>query len=350
MGSPLSPIVANLFMEKFEREALNSYPLKPTRWKRYVDDTNVLWPHGETELRKFFEHLNNRSEDIKFTMEEEDNGSIPFLDVLVTRKVDGTLGHKVFRKKTHTESYLHADSHHHPSQKIGVLNTLAIRASRIFDSEHLKDENNHLTNIFKSIGYKSKDIKNVLKRTMIKTNMQTTRTNSDKTENINNSQKPIKRAYLPYIKGVTDKIAKILKKKDITTSFKTVQTIKQRMRPIKDPIDHKQGKGVYKISCSCELCYIGETGRSFNTRLKEHKADIRNERTRTSALAEHSQKTRHQLCLENTQILAKENHYFKRKLREALEIRKHPNNLNRDGGMEISTSWLPPLLNHNRRH
>ena len=167
MGSPLSPIVANLFMEKFEREALNSYPLKPTRWKRYVDDTNVLWPHGETELRKFFEHLNNRSEDIKFTMEEEDNGSIPFLDVLVTRKVDGTLGHKVFRKKMHTESYLHPDSHHHPSQKIGVLNTLAIRASRISDLEHLKDENNHLTNIFKSIGYKSKYIKNVLKRTMI---------------------------------------------------------------------------------------------------------------------------------------------------------------------------------------
>ena len=102
MGSPLSPVVANLFMEKFEKEALNSYPLKPSRWKRYVDDTNVLWPHGEIELNNFFKHLNNRSDDIKFTMEEEDNGSISFLDVLVTRKKDGTLGHKVFRKKTHT--------------------------------------------------------------------------------------------------------------------------------------------------------------------------------------------------------------------------------------------------------
>ena len=115
MGSPLSPIVSNLFMEKFEKEALNSYPLKPSIWKRYVDDTNVLWPHGEIELNNFFKHLNNRSDDIKFTMEEEDNGSISFLDVLVTRKKYGTLGHKVFRKKTHTESYLHADSHHHPA-------------------------------------------------------------------------------------------------------------------------------------------------------------------------------------------------------------------------------------------
>ena len=116
-------------MEKFKKEALKSYPLKPSLWKRYLDDTNVIWPHGENELKKFFEHLNNRSTDIKFTMELEENGSIPFLDVLITRKEDGTLGYRVFRKKTNIESYLHADSHHHPSQKIGVINTLAMRAS-----------------------------------------------------------------------------------------------------------------------------------------------------------------------------------------------------------------------------
>jgi retron-type reverse transcriptase len=102
MGSPLSPIVANLFMENFEKKAIDSYPLKPLRWKRYVDDTNVLWPHGKEELDKFFQHLNNLSKDIKFTMELEDNGSIPFLDILINRKEDGKLGHSVYRKKTHT--------------------------------------------------------------------------------------------------------------------------------------------------------------------------------------------------------------------------------------------------------
>jgi hypothetical protein len=81
MGSPLSPIVANLFMENFEERALNTYPLKPKRWKRYVDDTNVVWPHGRDELNKFLEHLNNLSDDIKFTMELEENNNIPFLDV-----------------------------------------------------------------------------------------------------------------------------------------------------------------------------------------------------------------------------------------------------------------------------
>ena len=131
-------------------------PIEISIWKIYVDDTNVLWPHGEIELNNFFKHLNNCFEDIKFTMEEEDNGSISFLDILVTRKKNGTIGHEVFGKKTHTERYLHADSHHHPAQKIGALNTLAIRASRISDEEHINEENNHLTNVFKTIGYNPK--------------------------------------------------------------------------------------------------------------------------------------------------------------------------------------------------
>ena len=49
MGSPLSPIFANISMEDFEYKALNSARLLPKLWKRYVDDTNVIWPHGQEE-------------------------------------------------------------------------------------------------------------------------------------------------------------------------------------------------------------------------------------------------------------------------------------------------------------
>jgi hypothetical protein len=242
--------------------------------------------------------------------------------------------HKVFRKKTHTDSYLHAESHHHPSQKMGVLNTMAIRAARISDKEHLKEEIDHLTKVFKNIGYRDRDIKKEIDK-----KERRTRTQNDQTSNI--------KAFLPYIRGVTDKIAKVLKRKEIMTSFKPLITIRQRMKSVKDPIDHRQGKGIYKVSCSCGKCYIGETGRSFQVRIKEHEADIRNERTRTSALAEHSLKTKHHVCLEDTKILAKEDHYYKRRLREALEIIKHPNNMNRDGGLEVSSFWHP-LINQLR--
>ena len=100
---------------------------------------------------------------------------------------------------------------------------------------------------------------------------------------------------------------------------------------------------MYKIDFSCGKSYIGETGRSLQKSLKEHGADIKHERLRTSALAEHSSKTKHQVRLEDAKIIAREDHYYRRKVREALEIKKHPKNLNRDGGYEISDSWRPLL-------
>lgn len=132
MGSPLSPVVANLFMENFESKALASSHLLPKLWKRFVDDTCVIWFHGKEKLELIFLHLNNQSSSIKFTMEFECICSLPFLDILLSRNDDGSFSHQVYHKKTHTKQYLHANSHHFPTQKLGVLNTLAIRALIFF--------------------------------------------------------------------------------------------------------------------------------------------------------------------------------------------------------------------------
>ena len=87
MGFPLSPVVANIYMQDFEQRALTTAPLKPLLWLRYVDDTFVIWKHGDRELQSFLEHLNGQCVEIQFTMEKEPEGSIPFLDVHV--KKDG---------------------------------------------------------------------------------------------------------------------------------------------------------------------------------------------------------------------------------------------------------------------
>ena len=86
MGSPLNPIVANIFMENFEKEALETAPHPPSLWKRFVDDTFVILEAQHKD--QFFHHINSLDENIKFTAETtKADGSIPFLDMLVTPQV-----------------------------------------------------------------------------------------------------------------------------------------------------------------------------------------------------------------------------------------------------------------------
>ena len=86
MGSPLSPIVANIFMEALEDWALSSFPYQPRMLVRYVDDTFIIWPHGPETLSDFHDHLNQQNPAIQFTIEEEKEDKIAFLDVQVKRK------------------------------------------------------------------------------------------------------------------------------------------------------------------------------------------------------------------------------------------------------------------------
>jgi hypothetical protein len=79
MGSPLSSVIANFYMEVFEEMALDRAPHKPLCWFRYVDDTFVIWPHGPDRLRDFLDHLNTVHQSIQFTMETERDGHLPFL-------------------------------------------------------------------------------------------------------------------------------------------------------------------------------------------------------------------------------------------------------------------------------
>ena len=86
MGSPLSLVVANLYMEAFEERALSSSTLTPKLWLRYVDDTFVVWPHGLSSLEEFHSHLNQQHPSIQFTREDESECKILFLDTMVERR------------------------------------------------------------------------------------------------------------------------------------------------------------------------------------------------------------------------------------------------------------------------
>jgi len=69
MGSPVSAVIANLYMEELEEGAIATATYKPKIWKRYVDGTFTIL--GKDYVDGFLQHLNSQQPRIRFTMEIE---------------------------------------------------------------------------------------------------------------------------------------------------------------------------------------------------------------------------------------------------------------------------------------
>ncbi|KAK5639002.1 hypothetical protein RI129_011494 [Pyrocoelia pectoralis] len=235
-------------MEDFENKALSSYPLKPKCWYRYVDDTFVIWQHGLDNLNDFLQHLNNIHPNITFTMEIEKQNQLPFLDILVT-KTEKEFSYTLFRKPTHTNRYLNAHSHHHPSQLRAIIKSLTTRSIRLTDIKSRNVELNNLTNILKLNGYPLKQIQKIIvsiTENRIKP--------KSKTEELKRN------LILPYIKGVTDTIARKFPKTQFRTIFKPHTTIHQLLRNPKDKFMEKN-KGYMRFHAAIAkfLCWTNES-------------------------------------------------------------------------------------------
>ena len=125
MGSPVSPVVANLCMEEIEESAISNSSVPPKIWKRYVDDSFCII--GKDDVSSFHDTLNSIDTNISFTIETECNGKIAFLDTLVSRR-NGAIVVDVYRKPTHTDRYLDFNSHHDNRHKASTASTLLHRA------------------------------------------------------------------------------------------------------------------------------------------------------------------------------------------------------------------------------
>jgi hypothetical protein len=124
MGNSLSLVISNIFMEHFEKIALDTNPLNSS-------DTFVVWPHRPARLQQFLHHTNSLRPTIKFTMEVEVNDTSVFLDVLFVMSGFG-LAMKVYQN--------------HPRQMKGaVIHSLVSRAKTIFQNQ--KDFNRDIKNI-----------------------------------------------------------------------------------------------------------------------------------------------------------------------------------------------------------
>ena len=86
MGFPISPVLADMFMEEFYQTAIATADFQPQVCLRYVDNIFVVWQHGQDKLQLFLDHLNGLHIRIQFTVNQERDGNVPFLDEEVSRQ------------------------------------------------------------------------------------------------------------------------------------------------------------------------------------------------------------------------------------------------------------------------
>ena len=124
MGSPLAPVLANLFMDHHEKIWLQQYQgAEVLFYRRYVDDTFCLF-HSEQDAIAFFDNINGQNPNISFTMEREIDHVLPFLNVLIDNTHHGSAVTSTFRKKTFTRLFTNYLSFAPLSYKIGLIRTL----------------------------------------------------------------------------------------------------------------------------------------------------------------------------------------------------------------------------------
>jgi len=82
---------------------------------------------------------------------------------------------------------------------------------------------------------------------------------------------------LPYVEGASERLSLVIKKHWVPVSVRPVWTLRSLLVHPKDKQEKEEVTDcVYKIPCSnCEMTYIGETGRKFGSRLKEHKTEVK---------------------------------------------------------------------------
>ena len=151
MGSPLGPIIANIFMAAMERKvsgSINQFVL----YKRYVDDILVVADKRE-KIQLLLEQFNSVHKNLSLTCEYEKDNQLPFLDILISRRIDGTISRSVYHKPTWSGQYLSFYSFTPNQHKRALVTTLFNRVMKICTPENVDQEKQLLTTTLMENGY-----------------------------------------------------------------------------------------------------------------------------------------------------------------------------------------------------
>lgn len=254
MGKKFAPNYANIFMAKWEKEALIKSPKQPQTYFRYLDDIFIIWPYSEDEFLQFFDILNSHDNNIKlkYTIAEY---SIDFLDVTIFKGNQfyetGQLDSKVFFKPTDTHELLHKNSYHPKHTFRSIIKSQLIRFHRI--CTHKVDFDQACSTLFRALrtrGYSQGFLRKIKRDTLFGL------THSGIASRCNETRCKI----CPYI-----------------VQTNTISDSNSLPIRLQHKLDCNSTHVIYLIECSnCNIRYIGETSRKLKDRINQHRSDIKN--------------------------------------------------------------------------
>ena len=304
MGNPLSPVLANIYMEYFESVLLRGAFNRKLIWFRYIDDIICLWPDLE-DLNRFFNIINGLVPSIKFTMEMEVDGCIPFLDVLIHR-CENNFKFEVYRKPTSNDSFIHYYSDHHASVKQSVFLSMFLRALRVVSPEYFDIEINKILNIGTKLCYPSDFLDSCYKKAK---------------KSFYRIESPPKLSFknvllLPFHTNFLH-LKKLLNQLDINVIFSYKNTVRNIL--IKHSPKAIVGC-VYNIGCmECDLVYVGQTGKELKVRIGQHKQNCRALKM-NNAMFNHMFNFNHRIDWANAKTIVKNRDMCERNILESASI------------------------------
>ena len=220
------------------------------------------------------------------------------------------------------------------------------RAKSICSSQYLEDELNFIKNVFIENGYDKVKLEQIAQEMDQKS---TKKKNKDKDESM-------KYTSMPFIPGISQQLKKVFKKAGCKLSFKSPQNLSSILTTRNKPkLPSNSKPGVYFIPTECRKGYTGETKKRISTRDVEHQKAVFKGDVEHDAMAAHSDECDCKINWEGTTTIAIEPVWFRRKVRESLEIRRlktgpdDPNGINQDKGDYVTTNTWNALFDQINR-
>ena len=351
IGLSLMVILAESFLQMIEKKALRiakqlPTPVDPITHKRYVDDTHDRFRTKE-DSEQFLIILNEQEPRIQFTAEyENDNKELNYLDIKVINTGKKNYDFKIHRKDAITNIQIKPESYHDDKVKDGIFKGFVSRAIKICSKNYVKEEIEFVKAIFVQNGYESNKLDKII------SDMK-----KPKKENKSRKNEESKKyCSLPWIPGLSQQLKKSFRKAGCKISFKSPQNLNSILTSKNKPqLPTCSYPGIYFIPTSCTAGYTGETKKRISSRNTEHqkavfKGDLED------AMAEHDQNCGCEIKWDNVKTLSIEAVWFRRKVREALEIRRlktgpdESRGLNRDLGDYVTTNIWNTVFDKANQH